>query len=190
MKLRITITALSSILMMTAISSFAMEMNDIEFPDAITVNGVDLILNGLGKREATIFKVDVYVAALYLEHPDSDGYAICQSEETKRLILHFVRDVGGEDIGGAWAEGFMKNSGDDLFVYESRITTLCSWMSELEGGDEMMFTYNPDTGLDVSVRGTSMGTIEGSDFAAVFFSIWLGDDPPNGGLRTGLLGLD
>ncbi len=189
MKLRMTITLLS-LMLLTTMSSFAMEMNDIEFPDEITVNGVDLILNGLGKREATIFNVDVYVAALYLEHTGSDGYAICESDQTKRLILHFVRDVSGGDIAGAWAEGFMKNGGDDVSIYESRIVSLNSWMSEMKDGEKMMFTYIPGTGLEVSLKGTSMGTIEGSDFSAVFFSIWLGDDPPNGGLRRGLLGLD
>lgn len=177
-------------LLMTAVSSGAMEMNGIEFPDAITVSGADLFLNGLGKREATIFNVDVYVAALYLEQTGNDGYAICDSEQTKRLILHFVRDVGGEDIAGAWAEGFVKNSGDDLSLYESRIVTLNSWMSEMKDGQEMIFTYTPGTGLEILVKGTTMGTIEGSDFASVFFSIWLGDNPPNGGLRRGLLGLN
>ena len=190
MKRKITFSVLALTLILTAMPAFSMEMNGIEFPDAITVSGVDLLLNGLGKREATIFNVDVYVAALYLEHPDSEGYAICRSDETKRLILHFVRDVSGGDIAGAWAEGFMKNSGDDVTVYESRITSLNSWMSEMIDGEEMMFTYAPDIGLEVSVKGTYMGTIEGSDFATVFFSIWLGDDPPNGGLRRGLLGLD
>ncbi len=189
MKLRMTITLLS-LMLLTTMSSFAMEMNDIEFPDEITVNGIDLILNGLGKREATIFNVDVYVAALYLEHTGSDGYAICESDQTKRLTLHFVRDVSGGDIAGAWAEGFIKNGGDDISIYESRIVSLNSWMSEMKDGEEMMFTYIPGTGLEVSLKGTSMGTIEGSDFSAVFLSIWLGDDPPNGGLRRGLLGLD
>ncbi len=190
MKLRKSMASLFMVLIMTAISAIAMEMNDIEFPNAITVNGVDLVLNGLGKREATIFKVDVYVAALYLENPGSNGYAICESSETKRLILHFVRDVGGGDIAGAWAEGFMKNSGDDINVYESRITTLNSWMSDMKDDEIMMFTYTPGTGLEISVKGAVKGIIEGSDFASVFFSIWLGDDPPNGGLREGLLGLD
>lgn len=190
MKLRSPIAFLSMILIISAISAQAMEMNGIEYPDALTVDGVDLVLNGLGKREATIFKVDVYIAALYLENPGTDGYAICESEETKRLILHFVRDVSGGDIGGAWAEGFRKNSGDDAIIYESRIETLSSWMTELKDGERMMFTYIPGTGLEVSVKGIFMGTIEGSDFASVFFSIWLGDDPPNGGLRDGLLGLN
>ncbi len=190
MKLGMAVVILSIVLLVTSVSAHAMEMNGVEYPDAITVNGVDLVLNGLGKREATIFNVDVYIAALYLEHTGSDGYAICQSDQTKRLILHFVRDVSGGDIAGAWAEGFMKNSGDDLAVYESRILTLNSWMTEMKDGERMMFTYTPGIGLQVSVKGTAMGIIEGSDFATVFFSIWLGDDPPNGGLREGLLGLD
>ncbi len=176
--------------LLISVSVHAMEQNGVEYPDAITVNGVELDLNGLGTREATIFKVDVYVAALYVENTSSNGYAICESNETKRLILHFVRNVSGGDIAEAWAEGFMKNSGDDVTVYETRITSLNSWMSEMKDGDRMMFTYDPDNGLSVSVRGSHMGTIEGSDFASVFFSIWLGDDPPNGGLREGLLGLD
>jgi hypothetical protein len=40
----------------------------------------------------------------------------------------------------------------------------------------------------VNVNGRSKGTIEGTDFARVFFSIWLGSQPPNPGLRSGLLG--
>jgi len=190
MKIRISIALTAMILLLGAGSSLAMERDGVEYPDETTVNGVNLSLNGLGTREATIFSVNVYVAALYLENLSSDGYAICASEETKRLILHFVRDVSGGDIANAWAEGFMKNCDDDATVYESRIVTLNSWMSEMKDGDRMMFTYIPDTGLQVSVKGTLMGTIEGADFASVFFSIWLGDDPPNNGLREGLLGLD
>lgn len=174
------------------LASFAypMQKDGVSYPDRLTVDGVDLVLNGLGTREATIFQVNVYVAALYLENPGSDGQAICRSEETRRLVLHFVRDVDESDIASAWAEGFMKNAGDDLPAYEERVNTLNSWMSGMSEGDRMMFTYVPGDGLEVSVRGTVMGTIEGSDFASVFFSIWLGEHPPNGGLRDGLLGLN
>lgn len=183
------LTLILSLLLICA-AAYSMERDGVSYPDQTTVDGVDLILNGLGTREATIFKVNVYVAALYLENPSSDGYAICASEEVKQLILHFVRDVGESDIASAWAEGFMKNAGDDLESFEDRILTLNSWMTQMNDGDRMTFTYVPASGLEVSVKGTVMGTIEGSDFASVFFSIWLGDDPPNGGLRDGLLGLD
>jgi hypothetical protein len=111
-------------LMVLPLSAPAMERDGVTYPDQITVDGTRLTLNGLGTREATMFKVNVYVAALYLENPSHSGDAICASDETRRLVLHFVRGLSG------------------------------------------------------------------SDFARVFFSIWLGDDPPNDGLREGLLGLD
>ena len=170
--------------------AWGMQRDGVTYPDQITVEGTDLVLNGLGTREATMFKVNVYVAALYVENPGHDGYAIAASEETKRLVLHFVRGVSAGDIAGAWAEGFEKNAGDDLGSYRDRIQTLNSWMRAMEDGDRMVFTYVPGSGLEVSVLGEVRGTIEGSDFARVFFTIWLGDDPPNGGLREGLLGLD
>lgn len=76
------------------------------------MDGTRLTLNGLGTREATMLKVNVYVAALYLENPSHDGDAICASEETRRLVLHFVRGLSGSDIAGAWSEGFEKNASD------------------------------------------------------------------------------
>ncbi|MFO7950619.1 MAG: chalcone isomerase family protein [Candidatus Fermentibacteraceae bacterium] len=57
------------------------------------------------------------------------------------------------------------------------------------GPRRMIFTYFPGQGLEVTV-GVTKGTVSGSDFCRVFFSIWLGDDSLNDGLREGLLGLD
>lgn len=38
------------------------------------------------------------------------------------------------------------------------------------------------------VKGQRKGTIEGADFASALFSIWLGSDPADEGLKNGLLG--
>lgn len=54
-------------------AAYPMERDGVTFPDRIGVNGAALTLNGLGTREATIFKVNGYVAALYLEKPGGDG---------------------------------------------------------------------------------------------------------------------
>ena len=40
------------------------ECKDVNFPDQAQVEGSKLTLNGLGLRQATAFKVNVYVAAL------------------------------------------------------------------------------------------------------------------------------
>jgi hypothetical protein len=189
MQARVLSMSIFALVFLTA-AAYPMERDGISFPDRIEVNGAALALNGLGTREATIFKVNVYVAGLYLENPGPDGEAIVRSEETKRLILHFVRKVSESDITSAWTEGFEKNAGGDLPVFKERIRILNSWMTGMADGEKMMFTYVPGGGLEVSVKGEVKGVIEGSDFASVFLSIWLGGSPPNRGLRDGLLGLN
>jgi len=188
--MRPKIVAAGLLVMILGAAAYPMERDGVSYPDRIEVNGAALELNGLGTREATIFKVNVYVAALYLEKPGRDGEEIIRSEQVKRLILHFVRKVSAPDITSAWTEGFKKNAGGELPSLEERIGILNSWMVPMADGERMIFTYLPGVGLEVSVRGEVKGVIEGSDFASAFFSIWLGGSPPNRGLRDGLLGLD
>ena len=49
-------------------------------------------------------------------------------------------------------------------------------------------THKPDKGVAVDIGGVPKGLIEGDDFAKAFLSIWLGPNPPNAGLKAGLLG--
>ncbi|MEZ5584978.1 MAG: chalcone isomerase family protein [Candidatus Competibacteraceae bacterium] len=166
----------------------AKECQGVQFPDRVQVGNTALALNGLGLREATLFKVNVYVAALYLENPSTDPETILKSNQSKQLTLQFLRDVGREDISKAWSEGFATSSGNALPALEERINTLNGWMKDIAKGDRLTFTYQPDTGLRVEVGGATHGPIQGEDFARAFFAIWLGDKPPNAGLKTGLLG--
>lgn len=168
--------------------AFAEECASVTMPGRITVAGTPLVLNGLGLREATVFNVDVYVAGLYVQHRSSDGNALAASAETKRLVLHFVRDVSRDDLTGAFTEGFRRNAGASLGSLQARINRLNGWMPAATTGLELSFTYFPGTGIRVHVGSSSRGVIEGDDFARVFFSIWLGSHPPNSGLRRGLLG--
>ena len=167
----------------------AAEKDGVTMPNTKSVAGKSLVLNGMGTREATIMYIDVYVAGLYLESKSQNGKAIAASDQTKQLVLHFVRDVGRDDIVGAWNEGFGKNT-NNVAAIQSKINQLNSWMSDVKEGQEMVFTFNKDgeMKLTVKVKGVTKGTITGSEFARVFLLIWLGDDPPNKGLREGLLG--
>jgi len=49
-----------------------------------------LVLNGLGLRQATMMKVNVYVAALYVAQRSADANAILASNTPKDLIFQFV----------------------------------------------------------------------------------------------------
>ena len=160
----------------------------VAMPDTVTVTGKKLVLNGMGLREATVFNVDVYVAGLYLEKKSSNGAAIVASKQIKRLHLQFKRGVDKDDITDAWYKGLKKQAGKGYGALRERLRKVNGWMEGVSDGDTMTFTYLPGEGIEVAVKGKRRGVVPGDDFAQVFFSIWLGSNPPNKELRSGLLG--
>jgi len=90
------------------------ECKGVNLPDQVQVAGSTLVLNGLGLRQATMLKVNVYVGALYLTKTSNDASAILASNTPKQIVLHFVRSVGGDDIAKGWSEGFEKNAKAEL----------------------------------------------------------------------------
>jgi len=160
----------------------------VTFPDQAAVDGTTLALNGLGLRQATALRVNVYVAALYVAKPSSDPGAILGAASATQLILHFVRSVGRSDLNKAWEEGFEANAKEQLPALKERIEKLKSLMADMKSGERLTFTHKPGGGLLVDVAGAPKGNVEGDDFAKAFLSIWLGAHPPNAGLKAGLLG--
>ena len=166
----------------------AKECKGVNFPDQAQVEGSSLILNGLGLRQATMMKVNVYVAALYVTKTSTDPKALLGSNEPSELILQFVRNVGAEDLRKGWSEGFEKNSKDQLPALKDRIAMLNGWMGDVKTGERLTFIHKPGAGLQVDVNGAVKGTVKGDDFAKAFFAIWLGGDPPNPEIKAGILG--
>ena len=163
------------------------ECKGVNFTEQMQVDGNNLVLNGVGLRQATAFKVNVYVAALYVGKTSSEPNAILESTTPKELILQFVRDVSAADLSKGWNEGFEKNAKAQSAALKERIAMLDGWMIDMKSGQRLTFTYKPGTGVQVDVNGAVKGTIKGDDFAKAFFSIWLGD-PPNPEVKSGLLG--
>ena len=170
------------------VASTAGELAGVTLPDQATVESRTLVLNGMGLRQATILRVHVYVGGLYLEARSADASQIMASEGTKRLVLHFVRDVGRQNLVEAWDEGFAKSAGPGLAALRDRVATLDGWMVDVKRGDTLTFTQVPGRGIVVEVKGQTKGTIAGADFARALWGIWLGDRPPNPELKKGLLG--
>src|SRR5207247_9289332 len=70
------VAVLSLLTLSLAARASAGELAGVTLPDRIQVDSRTLVLNGMGLREATFLKVDVYVAGLYLETTSSDPGAI------------------------------------------------------------------------------------------------------------------
>jgi len=164
------------------------ECKGVNFPDQVQVDGSSLTLNGLGLRQATAFKVNVYVAALYVAKTSADANALLGSNMPSELVLQFVRNVGADDLRKGWTEGFEKNSKGELPALKDRIAMLNGWMADVKTGEKLTFTNKPGAGVTVNVNGAVKGTIKGDDFAKAFLAIWLGADPPNPEIKAGMLG--
>jgi len=160
----------------------------VSFSAQLKSDGSTLMLNGLGLRQATFLKVNVYVAGLYLTRTSTDAGAILDSKTPKELILHFVRDVDSGDLSDGWDEGFENNAKSQLAALKERIETFKNYMPDVKSGQRLRMVFEPGKGVLVAMDDTVKGTIAGDDFARALLSIWLGTDPPNDELKEGLLG--
>ena len=176
------------LIILLATSASAGRRAGVTMADTITVAGKQLTLNGMGLREATFAKVDVYVAGLYVETPSSQPAKLIAANEVKLVALRFKRDVSHDDIVKAWTKGFAGNATVPVAKIEPFITQLNAWMPGFSKGDIMTFTLVPGKGVTVHINGQVKGTVGDDDFARSLLSIWLGPKPPTSDLKAGMLG--
>ena len=186
--MRLMILLMSLLVTLPAGPAAAGKKAGVTLPDTITVAGKPLTLNGMGLREATWLKIDVYVAGLYVEHVSSSPDRLLAKDEPKLLILRFVRDVGRGDILKAWNDGFKNNSTVPVASIKPLIDQFNSWMPSFNDGDSLLLTYVPGKGVTVHLNNVQKGVINDDNFVRSLFSIWLGPKPPTGALKSGLLG--
>jgi hypothetical protein len=185
------IRMIATVLLATAITpvAYAAECIGVTMPDEYKLGADTLVLNGLGARLATMLKVKVYVAGLYLKEQVHDPAAIIGTDQPRYLELDFVRDVTKKEMTDAWTEGFKKSAGAKVSNLANEIAMLNAAMADLPTGSKLAFGYQPGKGTDVSIDSVSKTVVPGADFASALISIWLGN-PPNKEVKTGLLGGD
>lgn len=164
----------------------AATLSGVNMPDQSTVNGKTLVLNGLGTRTATFLKVKVYVIGLYLENKSSDAKAIIESNQAKRINMHFVHDVTAKELRDGWSEAFESNY-KDVASIKDEISKFNASMRDVKSGDSIVLDFSGDT-VDVLINATKIDSIKGNAFQQAALGIWLGPKPPNKDLKAGILG--
>jgi len=156
------------------------------FSPEITVHGQTLPLRGTG-RLVWMRMVTVYDAALYLP-ADVPGKDVLR-DVPKRLELRYHVSIKGEKFGES-AEPYLKKNvpPDELARIRPRIEQLNRLYRDVKEGDRYALDYAPGLGTILSLNGIPLGSIEGADFAAAYYAIWLGGTPISDTLRDELTG--
>jgi hypothetical protein len=174
-------------LALTVSNASAAEISGVKLPDQVTVAGKSLKLNGTGLRQATILKVNVYAAGLYLEKPSGDGETIANSDQTKSIEMVLMRDVSAKQMAEAFSEGFDKNCVAGCAELKPHIAKLQGLLKDLKKGDTLTIHFLPDA-VEVMMPGQKAGSVGDKAFSHQLIRCWIGKNPPNSGLKEGLLG--
>lgn len=129
-----------------------------------------------------------YAIALYL--PEGKGVESLQVDSPRRLELSYRVPIKGPDFGkGAAPILKRQNSPERLASLQPRLDRINALYRDVRPGDRYALTYFPGRGTELALNNQSLGVIEGADFAAAYFAIWLGPKALDEGLRRDLLGM-
>ena len=185
MRRRTTIALALAAALLAAPPARARTVQGVTFPDAATVGGSPVTLNGMGVRVAYIF-IKVYVGGLYLATPTHDAQAAIGSDEPKRVLLQFLRDVTHEEMVDAMRDGFAHTASPAL---QPQVEQFAGFFTQpLVTGSQASFDYHPGTGTTVTIGGQVKGTLPGAEFMRALWGIWLGDEPADAKLKAAMLG--
>lgn len=190
LKVLLVLISLSLVLVFQG-GALAGELYGVKMDDKITVDGKELVLNGMGLRSVSRFglKIKVYVIGLYLPEKMTTSEAILKSTGPKVFKMVFKRNVDSEDIEKGWKTGFTSNCGEHCAANEDKIKKFNSLMSDMRTNQMITVTvYKDKVEVDAKGRRPKSATIEGEEFARIVEKIWLGPKPPNEELKSGLLG--
>lgn len=164
----------------------AAELEGIAFRDRVQAGSTNLILKGVGLARY-LYAIKVYVAALYV--PEGVGAKEVLGDIPKRLELHYFHNIKAGDFAKAADQVLPQNvPASTVAALRPQIARFHAWYQDIKPGDRYTLTYLPGQGTELAHNGVSKGVMEGADFAAAYFAIWLGPDPINDALKEGLLG--
>jgi len=170
--------------------AYGYTVEGVDHPSSVTMEGTTLRLIGVGIRQATIFKVNVYTLGAYTLNPTCNTASLITSDEPKMLRLHFLRHVEGkkmrENMEKSFAKHTPKDASEDL---KKRIREFIDQFGiDAPKGADVEVRYVPQKGTTVIINGKQMGApIPGHDFIKILWSIYLSEGTCCPSAREGII---
>lgn len=138
----------------------------------------------------TFWGFKVYAIGLYAPE-GSEVEEIVQTQVPVALHIHYFRDFNREDIIKAARKILSDNPEVAIEDYEDELAQINRLYKSVEAGDRYTLAYDAKTSATtLSLNNNALGTVNGADFARIYFGIWLSEHPIDEDLRDRLLKLD
>jgi len=169
----------------------ATEVAGVKVDDEMTVANQKLVLNGAGIRTRLVFKV--YVGALYLPQKKDNTKDVLALPGAKRVNVTMLREVSSDELGQALITGIRKNSTPEetrrFGLQLVAMGDIFGKIPKLKKGEFFSVDWVPNSGTVVVVDGKPVADpIPDEAFYHAILKIWLGDEPADAALKTGMLG--
>ena len=177
------------LMLLTLSSAFPLEIQGIQVPQQVTVNGQSLALNGAGLRTVKIafIPIKAYVAAFYASAPLKSEEAVLSSPGPLQFTFTFLKSVSQGQVTDAWQSQIQASMTYSYPDSEKDTAAFVGMFGALsQGGVEMVQFVGSQT--QVYDNGQLKGTIMGRDFQKAFLSLWFGSNPVQQDLKAALLG--
>ena len=167
-------------------------LENVEVSGSVTLDSTTLILNGAGVRNK--FHLKVYVGSLYLLNKSNNPKEIIEKDEPQLVVVDITSILMTSGSMTKYiAEGFVKSTGGKTADIQHEIDQALSMFnrSPINKNDKFEIFYLPNEGgIKAFKNGKFLYFVPcGMEFKKAIFGIWLGNDPVDEDLKTGMLGL-
>lgn len=172
-----------------AFPALARDLDGVNIPDTLSLAGETqaLVLNGAGYRKK--FFIKVYIGALYLARPATQGEAVLEAGSPRAMRLHFLRDVSQDQFTNAWNDALTPNhTPAEMSALRVRLEQLNTLIGNLRAKDVLRIEMRPNGQTEIWVNDLERGTIKGVDFQNALLKAWVGAKPADAQLKQAVLG--
>jgi hypothetical protein len=163
------------------------ESTEKEFPREIsfTHDTTDYALKATGTTVRTKYFIQakVYGMVHYMENPQRGSVeeviqAVLTEEKAKQIVMDFTRDVGSDQIQGAYLDGFKENATEEeLKTIQADVDRFLSYYStEIKENDQLILRWLPGGTVVAIIEDKPHTPITNPTFARVLWTIWFGPD--------------
>jgi hypothetical protein len=156
------------------------------FDESYLAGDTTLKIRGTGLLRYLGF-IKAYVGAFYLDENCPIDEAL--TDRAKRIEVQNFQAIKGKDFGPATNKSIAKNVDPETFErLLPQIEFHNALYVDVQPGDRYSLTYIPGRGTELALNGEPRGVIEGAEFAAALFSIWIGQEHIDKSFKKQILG--